>query len=351
MKLSIPISNRIYIGNKNGKYTLNGYIIDYRISDIARSDANIIQNYPLTKPLDVDVNTIFKFDMDYTINPKGQRTSPVIIIKNVSTVTETNISWNEQLYSYQSSGTYSGRIAWSNSTSILPDTIPTYLTSPYNFAIIMKGKINILTEDYYIFALDCINAADVFIDNAPVISWYGKHNLLGVGAVPNFEQHQSNPIFLTAGQHDISVRYENISGNCGIALGWKKLSDTAFSIIPSENYINMTYDLFENNIPYHPYVKEEMDKLFIPDIIIESNVSLDNGYTWTGWERCSNNQPIPNINVDDDVSDGLIMLRETFNPHIKSSYTPLLNNVTITIAGLGSAEFFRYAVLFLSNDF
>jgi hypothetical protein len=352
MILNVPNENYIYIGSKNKKdYMLNGYIIDYRISDIARSDTDIVQNYPLTKPLDADANTLFKFDLDYTINPKGQRTSPIIQIKNVSTVTETNISWDERLSSYQTSGTYSGRIAWSNSTSILPDTIPSYLVSPYNFAIVMKGKINIPTSDYYIFALDCINAADVFIDNIPIVSWYGEHNLLGIGAIPNFEQHQSIPKFLTAGQHDISVRYENISGNCGIALGWKKVSDTTFSIIPSENYINMTYDLFANNIVYHPYVKEEMDKLFIPDIIIESNVSLDNGYNWTGWQRCSNNQPIPNINVGEDVSNGLIMLRETLNPHLNDLYTPMLNNVVMTISGSGSSEFFRYASLFLSNNF
>lgn len=66
------------------------------------------------------------------------------------------------------------------------------------------------------------------------------------------------------------------------------------------------------------------------DIKIETRHSIDGGSTWSDWAECTNGEPIPGLEQDTDVSDGLLECRQTLSTSDVST-TPKLNSLTLEI--------------------
>lgn len=111
------------------------------------------------------------------------------------------------------SGGHTGRISWGAG---FPDAKPGYLpASDYSWRA--DGYIQAPSTGSYTFAVDSSDAADLWIDDQLVVSWYGQHAPAGT---PDYTAH-TGTITLTAGRHRISVRMESRSALGNIAVGWQ----------------------------------------------------------------------------------------------------------------------------------
>jgi hypothetical protein len=66
------------------------------------------------------------------------------------------------------------------------------------------------------------------------------------------------------------------------------------------------------------------------NMYVETNVSLDGGYTWEGWKRCSDNASIPDLDTSTYTSTLVLKYRvvmETTN----ALTTPILKSMVITL--------------------
>lgn len=137
---------------------------------------------------------------------------------------------------------WTGRIAFNGYTTnatTMPDAPPSWLAldySTYNF----KGTINIPAAGSYKFYVDSRGPASVYIDGTNVTA---RTTDAASGVVGNFVDNAfSNAITLTAGNHELEIRYVNESGmgaNSALALGWLKPGDASPSIVPAGNLSNI----------------------------------------------------------------------------------------------------------------
>jgi len=270
----------------------------------------------------------------------GTCTSPVLDLSPVGTAAGSAISWNASIPGVVlgGSGIYSGRIAWSEGTNF-PDPKPSYLPAD-KFSWMVEGQIIIPADGTYAFGLDSDDASDLFIDDQLVVSWYGGHGTAGSGGVPDFNLH-NGAIALTAGLHTIRVRMTEGRGESGIAVGWKKPGDASFSIIPAEQFENLQYKWFSTEGLYdkigHPTITEVMDYFFNePDVTVETNLSLDGGVTWQGWQQATNGGPIPDISAGTDLSNAQLQTRVTLQT-TDTTVTPRVDSLTVEIGHQASA--------------
>src|SRR5690606_35062585 len=65
-------------------------------------------------------------------------------------------------------------------------------------------------------------------------------------------------------------------------------------------------------------------------VTIETNLSLDGGQTWQGWQVCTNGDAVPGIPVGADLSNARLMIRERLYT-TSTLYLPVLRRLTIEI--------------------
>ena len=66
------------------------------------------------------------------------------------------------------------------------------------------------------------------------------------------------------------------------------------------------------------------------NIIVKTNLSLDGGQTWLGWETCTNNSRIPNIGQNTNLSNARLMVKaELYSSD--NTKTPILHCIDIVI--------------------
>ncbi|BCR04652.1 hypothetical protein DESUT3_17210 [Desulfuromonas versatilis] len=80
---------------------------------------------------------------------------------------------------------------------------------------IFTGKLEVPAAGSYTFAVDGDDAVELIIDGTLVASWYGGHGNCSC-------QSYSGSIFLTAGEHDLVFRHEEITGGDNYALYWQR---------------------------------------------------------------------------------------------------------------------------------
>lgn len=129
-----------------------------------------------------------------------------------------------------------GRLAFHSSSAsfpiVAPDAPPFDLPSTF-VKLRVAGTLVAPTAGTYSFSLRADEQALVRINGAIVGGVYS----------PNFVNSfvSSFDVVLSAGNHTLEVIYAHSSDTTyGLALGWKKPGDGAFSIIPSANYSGMT---------------------------------------------------------------------------------------------------------------
>jgi hypothetical protein len=143
-----------------------------------------------------------------------------------------------QIFSYSNGAVYRGvsiitsAIAW-HSAGKFPYEKPYYLPDSH-YGWRAYGEIYIPSDGMYTFGIDSDDAGDILIDGNVVVSWYGAHGVAGSGGTPSFTHYAS--VNLTAGWHKFEARMQEWEGEDGIAVGWKKPGDTAFSIIPASQF-------------------------------------------------------------------------------------------------------------------
>lgn len=133
---------------------------------------------------------------------------------------------------YGGGANHSGRIAWSGTGGLFPDTKPAYLPAA-GFAWVAETYVFAATQGTYEFGIDGSDAMDLEVNGELVASWYGEHAPLGSAGVPNFTVHKGS-IALTRGWHHLRFRVENRSAGGGAAaVGWKTPGAGSFAIVPS----------------------------------------------------------------------------------------------------------------------
>ncbi|SLM32182.1 PilY1 [Desulfamplus magnetovallimortis] len=96
----------------------------------------------------------------------------------------------------------------------LSDTNP-FDSNNDNYLTIFTGTINVLSDDTYKFAVDGDDAVEVIIDGTVVAGWYGGHGKCTCNT------HQGS-IDLTAGDHTIVFRHEEMTGGDNYYLRWNQ---------------------------------------------------------------------------------------------------------------------------------
>lgn len=125
------------------------------------------------------------------------------------------------------SGVHGSEVGWGLGFA---GTKPAYLPST-NYSWEASGYVLVEQAGVHEFGVDSSDAADVFVDDRPIASFYGTHGTQG-GGVPDFSGH-TGQINLAQGWHRIRVRVEARSTSGALALGWKRPGDGGMSVIPA----------------------------------------------------------------------------------------------------------------------
>jgi len=126
-------------------------------------------------------------------------------------------------------GTHVGKVSWAsgNITTRWGDvtsTYPSYHTRTQYYGWKAEGFIYLPETGNYQFLIDGDDACDFFIDGQLCSYWYGGHGF-GTGATGTTK-------YFTSGWYTFEARMEEQGGGDGIAVGWKKPSDSSYETIP-----------------------------------------------------------------------------------------------------------------------
>lgn len=159
-------------------------------------------------------------NLNYTlVNYSGGHPSNTAGLTNVFTV-GTNVQ----------TGIHTGNIAWGSSGQSIRwggtvGTYPSYHTRREYFGWKVEGFIYLPETGNYQFLIDGDDACDFFIDGQLCSYWYGGHGF-GTGATGTTK-------YFISGWYTFEARMEEQTGGDGIAVGWKKPSDSSYQTIPS----------------------------------------------------------------------------------------------------------------------
>lgn len=109
-----------------------------------------------------------------------------------------------------------------------------------NYVSVLKGTLKIPTTGTYQFAVDGDDAVELLIDGQLVVGWYGGH---GTG---NFAEHAGS-VHLTAGDHDIEFRHEEVGGGDSYRLAWH--NGTEFQVVPASWFENLKLWAYGRSVP------------------------------------------------------------------------------------------------------
>lgn len=109
-----------------------------------------------------------------------------------------------------------------------------------NYVSVLKGTIRIPTSGTYQFAVDGDDAVEVLIDGQLVVGWYGGH---GPG---NFADHAAS-VTLTAGDHDIEFRHEEVGGGDSYRLAW--WNGTGWEVVPASWFQDLKLWAYGRSVP------------------------------------------------------------------------------------------------------
>ncbi|HHH46833.1 MAG TPA: hypothetical protein ENK53_07495 [Thiotrichales bacterium] len=99
----------------------------------------------------------------------------------------------------------------------------------------LAGRIRIPADGTYTFALDGDDAVEVRIDGKVVSRWLGHHGMA-------HRPMQARRLYLRKGMHSIQFLHEDISGNQGYRLYWKKPGSQKFEVVPWNVFSHARYD-------------------------------------------------------------------------------------------------------------
>jgi type IV pilus assembly protein PilY1 len=97
-----------------------------------------------------------------------------------------------------------------------------------NYVSVLEGKLQIATTGSYTFYVNGDDAVEVLIDGASVAGYYGGHGVSGTAC----DSAHSGTVNLTAGDHDIQFRYEEVSGSDLYNLTWTGPGITGCAVVP-----------------------------------------------------------------------------------------------------------------------
>lgn len=123
-------------------------------------------------------------------------------------------------------GDASQALRWGGTAGALPSYFLT--AGDYSYIWIGTGHIYIPEAVSYDFVIDGDDAIEFWVNNIKVSSWYGGHGF-GTGA------NIGTLSFAAAGWYPLYVRMEEIGGGDGVAIAYKKTSDSTFVTVPSSN--------------------------------------------------------------------------------------------------------------------
>ena len=132
------------------------------------------------------------------------------------------------------------------SSGVLTGAMPTGFVN--NYTVEYRGKLRIPTAGSYTFSVTSDDGGALWIDPATTNPAYATANVQ-IGGDHPMQQANSTPLSLTAGDHDIIVRfYENGGGN-GIYVQWDPAGGTAFVDIPGANFYHGSQTLAAVGLP------------------------------------------------------------------------------------------------------
>jgi autotransporter-associated beta strand protein len=121
------------------------------------------------------------------------------------------------------------------SSGVLTGAMPTGYVN--NYTVEYRGKLRIPTAGSYTFSVTSDDGGALWIDPATTNPAYATANVQ-IGGDHPMQQANSAPLTLTAGDHDIIVRfYENGGGN-GIFVQWDPAGGANFVDIPGANFFH-----------------------------------------------------------------------------------------------------------------
>lgn len=109
-----------------------------------------------------------------------------------------------------------------------------------NYVSVLKGIIKIPTAGTYQFAVDGDDAVEVLIDGQLVVGWYGGHGAATLG-------EHSGSITLTAGNHDLEFRHEEVGGGDSYRLAW--WNGTTWEVVPASSFENLKLWAYGRTVP------------------------------------------------------------------------------------------------------
>jgi type IV pilus assembly protein PilY1 len=109
-----------------------------------------------------------------------------------------------------------------------------------NYVSVLKGIIKVPTSGLYKFAVNGDDAVEVLIDGQLIVGWYGGH---GTGS---FADHAGS-ITLTAGNHNIEFRHEEVGGGDSYSLAW--WNGAAWDVVPASWFENLRLWAYGRTVP------------------------------------------------------------------------------------------------------
>ncbi|MEW6770000.1 MAG: hypothetical protein AB1330_01220 [Bacillota bacterium] len=177
----------------------------------------------------------------------------------------------------------------------------------------IEVTVNLPWDGYYEFTLNCER------DNYRAIVEF----LIDGVSRGTFDQYSPSKIadanlslgtfYLTAGNHTLTLRHTG-TRNASSA-GWYIEADYVLveRDISSGTRVSPVYDLSQVGIAASSTISWNATLPANTSLTIETNLSLDGGATWQGWQACANGGPVPGITAGTDLSNARLQVRQTFS--------------------------------------
>ncbi len=108
---------------------------------------------------------------------------------------------------------------------------------------------------------------------------------------------------------------------------------SVISYVSSGNRISPVYDISLVGIAASSAISWNATLPAGTSLTIETNLSLDGGATWQGWQVCTDGGPVPGIDEGTDLSNARLQVRQTLST-TDTTVTPQLHDMSIVIRPL-----------------
>ena len=128
-------------------------------------------------------------------------------------------------------------------TTSTPTQINATNTSTADYYLsVVTGTLHITIDGDYWFGVDGDDAVEVLIDGAVVSGYYGGHSASGVATNPG-------SVYLTAGDHTVEFRHEEMTGGASYYLYWKPPGASTYVIVPASAFSDLELHQYNLTVP------------------------------------------------------------------------------------------------------